>query len=718
MKTLNFMKFKNLFSLTINVCLAAVLTRGVALAQSSASTNSGATSLPDVVVTGKTSSYETQNAAAQTATKMDVPILDVPASVQSVTKQVLEDRGVTKISQFSDTVSDVHAESTYGGNQGAFFNVRGFSSANSLRDGFRAEGNLASRDVQNIERIDVLKGPAGALYTSMSAPGGVINTISKRPEDATWADLSLTGGSFGLVRPTADMNARLGESDDLLGRLNLAYEHNDTFRKFGEYWSYAVAPGLTWNIGPNSSLTVLTEYNHLNQDAFDFGVFNDPLTLARPRWVYYGLPRYDHGRNDTLSATLLFEHKLNDDWKWRESANFNQAWQRTGQTFAYSISGMDNVGVNPFSVPEFTRDYALQSDLEGKFSTGKINHTVLTGVDLSSATRGGDPFYQAYATMNLLAPNYNTTFDPATLTLEDAYDNTIYNVGIYAQDLMELGPQWKLFGGLRVDWYESDLTPHMSGDTIIHDDFSNISPRAGIVYQPLTNTSVYFSWGRSSVTVAQSEFNPPGTPIANSGFQPELSQQYEAGVKHDFLDGKVSSTLAAYQIERSHVLTQDPSNPLKQIQVGEQRSRGIDFDLGGQIINGWRAIATYAYCDAKVTRDNTIPVGDRLANVPRNSGSLWSTYRFQEGALKGLGMGLGEVYVGEREAMLPNTFKLASYWRTDAALYYTWQKWKAQVNFLNIFDKTYFVGGATGTYDFYVRPGQPFSVQATLSYRL
>jgi iron complex outermembrane recepter protein len=668
--------------------------------------------MPKVVIVGQMDAAATNTMSV--ATKMKVPLRDVPASVQVVPREVLEDRGVTQIGQIADTVSGVHQEASYGANGGTFFNIRGFSSANTLRDGFRAEGNLATRDVQNIETVEVLKGPTGALYAPMGALGGYINTVSKRPHEGTFGEVGITGGSFGLVRPFLDYNAPLDSKGSLLGRVNLAYEHNDTFRSFGGYWSVSAAPSLRWNISPDSSVILLTEYNHLHQDTFDFGVLNDPRTLVLSRRTYYGLPGYDFGRNDNYSATLLFEHDFNADWKWRESANFNYARQLSGQTFAYGFSGPDNFAVAPYT-PEFSSDYTLQSDLEGKFETGSVRHTVLGGIDLASYTRGGDPFTQGFATVDPLNLNYSVQIDPASVSLYDVYDNRVDDLALYLQDLVEITEQWKAFAGLRADWNQSTLTPHMAGDRSFSDHYFNFSPRAGLVYQPQKSTSLYASWGRSAVTVAQSIYSSPGVPPANVGFEPEQSRQFEMGVKQEFLGGKLDATLATYRLERSHVLTADPSNPLMQIQTGKQQSEGVEFDMAGQIASGWRVIGTYSYCDAKVTRDNLFPVGDRLANVPHHSGSLWSTYRFQEGALKGGGFGLGEVYVGSREAQLPNTFTLSGYWRTDAVVFYERSKWKAQLNVFNIFDRTYYFGGFVGSYNSYVRPGQPFSLQATVS---
>jgi iron complex outermembrane receptor protein len=237
-----------------------------------------------------------------------------------------------------------------------------------------------------------------------------------------------------------------------------------------------------------------------------------------------------------------------------------------------------------------------------------------------------------------------------------------------------------------------------------------LSPRVGIVWQPVESTSLYVSWSKSHVPNV-------GHSVSNSIFDAEKAEQFEVGVRQDIIKGKLSANLAAYDLTRDNVLTADPDNPLNQVQTGEQGSRGIEFDLAGEITPSWKLIASYAYTDAEVKSDTFFPVGDALSNVPEHSGSLWSTYQFQDGALKGFGFGAGVYYVGEREANLPNTYSLPGYWRTDAVLFYECENWRVQVNFLNVFDKDYYTGGDAGVFNYTLNPSQPFSVQASVTYR-
>ena len=182
------------------------------------------------------------------------------------------------------------------------------------------------------------------------------------------------------------------------------------------------------------------------------------------------------------------------------------------------------------------------------------------------------------------------------------------------------------------------------------------------------------------------------------------------GVKQNFLDNKLSATLAFFQITKQNVLTPDPVDDLFQIQTGEQRSRGIELDIAGEILPGWKVIANYAYIDGKVTKDNLIPVGDRLFGVPEHSAGLWTTYELQSGSLQGLGFGAGLYFVGEQEVDLPNTFKLPSYLRADASIFYRRQNYRFAVNFKNISNVKYYeVDGYS------IDPAPPFTVLGTVS---
>ena len=658
--------------------------------------------LPETTITARPPGYSPGDAS--TATKTDTPIKDLPASVQVVPKELLQDRGVTRIEQIAETVSGVHAEPSYGENGATFFNVRGFTTSNALRDGFRNYGYLANRDLQAVERVEILKGPAGALYGASGSLGGFINTISKRPQPGTFGELGLTLGSYGLLRPTLDFNAPLGGG--VTARLNLAYEHNDTFRDQGGYYSFSIAPALRWDVNEDTSLTLLMEYNRLEREGFDFGIPNVPQYRQLSRSRYHGLTS-DYGDNDTYAGTLIFEHRLSDEWKLRIAGHASYSNQISNQTFpdlgAYT-GGTRVPFFTYFASDEDSADYAVQAELLGKFATGAIQHNALFGVELSRVQHGfGSANYYGFD-LDLRDAGFRSAFGPKQSYADGKAEGDA--LGIYLQDMIELTPQIKILGGLRADWFQNRV--YDAGQKTGEADEQHFSPRAGIVWQPLPTTSLYASWSRS--------FAPNiGHSVSSSLFSAEEGEQFELGIKQDLIRDRLNATFSAFDLTRTGILTTDPTNPLKQIQTGEKRSWGIEFDLGGEPLPGWKITASYAYTDTEVVSDTFLPVGQPLSNVPRNSGSLWSTYQVQTGKLKGLGVGL--YYTGQREANLPNTYDLPAYWRTDATVFYERENWKAQINVLNVFDRQYYTGGETGVFNYTLNPSQPFSVQASVSFK-
>jgi len=279
-------------------------------------------------------------------------------------------------------------------------------------------------------------------------------------------------------------------------------------------------------------------------------------------------------------------------------------------------------------------------------------------------------------------------------------------IAVYFQNLVELTPQIKLLAGGRFDTVDSVYRDVETGTVYDETSDSKFSPRLGLVYQPTDSTSIYASWTNS--------FNPQifGKTRNNEPFKPETAEQFEVGIKQEFLNKRLSATLAYFDITKKNVLTTDPEDDNFSIQTGEQKSRGVELDVVGEILPGWKIIGTYTYTDANISQDNNSSlVNNRLVGVPYNSASLWTTYELQQGNLQGLGLGLGVVYVGEREASLPNNLKIPSYVRTDASIFYKRDNWRAALNFKNLFDTKYYESQS-----FFIVPAAPFTVLGTVSF--
>ena len=656
-----------------------------------------------------------QTTTAESTSRTSIALKDLPASIQVVPRALLRDRGVTRTDQLLDNVSGVLAESNYGGNGATFFNIRGFSENNGLRDGFRNYGYLAFRDVQNIEQVEVFKGPAGALYGGVGAVGGYVNTVSKRPGRDNFGELGITAGSYGLRRSTLDINRGLDNGVSV--RLNGAYEKNATFRENAGYDSWSIAPAISWNDGRGTSLTLLSEFNHLNRDGFDFGVPNIPNYRQLSRTRYYGLRdgvyagvAGDFAKNNTEAATLIFEHVLNDDWKVRTAAHYSHAHQLSQQSFpdSGSYAGGNFLDVSVYSgANEASRQYSVQTELLGNFTTGAFKHSLLAGIDYGYLEQGGAGSAVSLLTFDLFNPGYVSPL--VAVSASGPYHQAQgKDLGVYVQDLIDVTPQVKLHVGLRADRFENREL--LGGAEVAGGSQNAISPRIGLVWQPGAETSLFADWSRSHApNIAHG--------VTSSTYDAEIGEQVEIGVKHELIKNRLNATLAAFDLKRTNILTSDPLDPTRQVLTGKQASRGIEFDMAGAITPAWKIIAAYTYTDAFVKSDTSLPVGDALSNVPRHHASVWSAYEFETPALKGLGMGAGFYYVGERQANLPNTYKLPGYVRTDASLSYQSGAWRTQLNVINLFDRKYHTGGSASVFNYALDPSRPLSAQLTVTYR-
>ncbi len=281
-------------------------------------------------------------------------------------------------------------------------------------------------------------------------------------------------------------------------------------------------------------------------------------------------------------------------------------------------------------------------------------------------------------------------------------------MGIYIQDQITIAENLKLLLGGRFDLFQETSEDRLTDvETSQYD--TAFSPRVGIVYQPIPPISLYASYARS--------FSPTiGIAEGGDTFRPERGTQYEVGIRADITE-QLSANLALYDLTRTNVTTPAPDNPVFSVQTGKQRSQGIELDISGEISPGWNIIGGYAYTDARITEDNDPTIeGNQRFSAPEHSFSLWTTYRIQDGNLQGLGFGFGLYYIGERWADNVNTVELPSFLRTDAAIFYERDRFRAALNFRNIFD----VENYTSDYGLstFVNRGAPFTVLGTVSWQL
>ncbi|MEH2119404.1 MAG: TonB-dependent siderophore receptor [Nostoc sp.] len=666
----------------------------------------------ELVVTGEQDGYRVPNASAGTRT--DTPLRDIPQSIQVIPQEVLRDQQVTSTAEALKNITGLTLSGAGGANTGTVdvqFKTRGFD-GNAIRNGLPTGYAANSIEVSNIERIELLKGPASVLF-GQGSPGGTLNIITKQPLRDPFYAIEATLGNNNLYRGAVDLSGPLNNSKTVLYRLNTSYLDREATTDFFNNRVFFIAPVLRWDISEKTNLTLEADYTDQKTENGLRGLPAEGTVLPNPNGKiplnrYIGEPDYNQeGKTGRVGYRL--EHQFSENWSFRNA--FNATFFRFDfDKLALSDYLEDDkrtlarYGVRDYK--EYYNAYNLTADLIGKFSTGSIRHQLLFGVDLSRTdTIESTGVYTTAPSIDLFNPVYGQPFGDIT----DRYKSSgsTDTLGFYVQDQVNLTNNLKLLLGGRFDTSSSTSRDELA-NTESSDSSDAFTPRFGIVYQPIEPISLYASYSRS--------FTPPQSKQDFYGnlFEPERGTQYEVGIKAD-ISSKLSATLAFYDLTKSNILTPDPdpAHANFNIQIGGQRSRGIELNLSGEILPGWKFYGGYAYTDAQITNDNTYPVGNRLNNTPENSFNLWTTYEIQKGSLQGLGFGVGFFFVSDRQGDLENTFKLPSYFTTDAAIFYKRGQLRTQLNFKNLFDVDYF---DTALSNLRVFPGEPFTVQGTISW--
>ncbi len=405
------------------------------------------------------------------------------------------------------------------------------------------------------------------------------------------------------------------------------------------------------------------------------------------------------------------EHRLSENWSVENA--FQAILTKSNNNprlFATKLESNDrildgNIITNP--TPGLYNAYDVNTQVTGQFNTGSFEHQLLIGTEYAWYNYHGSQEVFAAPSVDIFNPVYQ---QPIRGSIRSMFrgGNRVDDLGVYAQDVIKLFSNLKLVLGARYDWAENGSFNQIPTPTSTSISSEAFSPRVGLVYQPIKPISLYASYSRSFVPQT-------GLSASNNPFQPQRGTQYEVGVKADLLGDKLSANLALYDLTLTNNLTTDLNNTAFSIATGEERSRGVELFVTGEILPGWNAIASFAYTDPRVTKDNSTPpiVGNLINLAPQNQASLWTTYIIPKGNLKGLGAGFGLFYVGDREGDLANSFKLPSYVRTDAALYYRRGQFDAALNFQNLFDIKYFDSAVRNVQVYY---GTPFTVIFSLGY--
>jgi iron complex outermembrane recepter protein len=614
------------------------------------------------------------------AYKADIGPLDLPQSAGVVTSKVIEDQQVNRLGDAVRNVSGVSLVQTRGG-VGETFSARGYiigitgASSSIFKNGVLSN-TAGFPEASSLESIEVLKGSSALLYGNVSG-GLIINMVTKKPKFESGGEIAMRYGSYNLYKPMIDLYGPI--SQDMAFRVAATYENSGSYRNSVKTERTYVNPSLQYNIGKNTTLLIEGDYlrDNLTPD-FGIGSINNGRALPNvPRSQYINTSwAYSHMNQYTGTATL--KHHFTDNWH----LNFIASAQGTNID-SYQASLPNNVAANGDWNRGLARantiedDYTGQVNLNGKFKSGTIGHQLLIGADVTKvlnisnayAFNGVPASTYVYDKINTINLNkFTARSDIPTATDTARTTAPVYRLGVYAQDLVSLTDKLKVLAGIRWSWQQ---TPQTEIDYLLKQTSGNgtaankydrgFSPKIAFIYQPAAATSLYATYSNNFIVNTGTDVNT-GQSIA-----PSLVDQYEAGIKNELLDGKLSVNMSVYRIVNNNLAVVAPfkadgtinsDNTVKTLS-GQTTSNGLEIDVNGNLSKNFYFILGYSYNNAKYTKTSGLKgsfvQGETLVNAPAGTANASLFYTFTDPVLHGVRIGASAFYTGSRFGGYNNT---------------------------------------------------------------
>lgn len=665
-------------------------------------------------------SYKTDTS---TSKKYTAPLRETPKSVTVIPQQVIRDTGATSLVDALRTTPGITFGAGEGGNPaGDRPIIRGFNAeSDTFVDGMRDPASQ-SREIFNVESIEVSKGP-GSAFTGAGSTGGSLNLVSKTAKLGSFYDGGFTWGSDQTKRTTLDLNQQMTDTSAL--RLNLMkHEANVAGRDGVDVSRWGVAPTFSFGLGTDTR--VIVGYYHVETDDMpDYGI---PLTLNPARSKYnvdkpvnvdrdnfYGVTNRDYRETTNDSGTFRIEHDLNED------LTLSNSFRMSRSTLDYIVTNPDDSKGNVArdSVYRGTKNrnstssgWVNQTDLSAKFNTGAIEHSLVTGLEFSYQDTHNRPYILTSAasgtTCNAAlfrSGDCTSLYNPTpgdnwngTITDSAAFTDTdTKTAAAYVFDTLKFNEQWSLNLGLRYDNYKTKSSGFSTGGRgSVAGNFSRentsdlVNYQIGVVYNPLPNGSVYAAYSTSSNPAGETSGNGNLELAANnSDLDPEKNRNYEIGTKWDFFGDDLSLTAALFRTEKTNARIDDPDGATTQVLDGEQRVNGLELTYTGKLTRNWKVYGGYTYMESEVIKTTlAADEGNHMPSTPRNNFTLWSTYDLVPEKLT---IGAGATFVDSQFGNVANSVEIPSYWRYDAmASYRLTKNVDLQLNVQNLTDKRYF----------------------------
>lgn len=705
--------------LLAGVVAEAFMMPGVAMAasegpadQSQARIESASDDDSSIVVTARRYPTEIANGS-----KLDLPILKTPQAINTVSAEEMAVRGVQSVAQAIQNTPGIVTQ--YGDTDVRYdwISIRGFNPGrylDGLRLPFGARGYSQMRiEPYGLERIEVLKGPASALY-GQSAPGGLLNMVSKRPTDKPVHEILLQAASYNRFQAGVDFGGPISSSGQVTYRLTGLARTSDASTDYLDEKRIFVAPSLRFQPDEDTSITILSEYQKITSNGGGapaalptVGTLYPNVNGKIPRSVFIGDPDYDHFSNEQWSVGAELSHQFNDRFGFQQNVRYSSVSTDTQRVQAIALAADGRtLSRYAWAFPETSRVFSSDSRFTAKFASGAMTHEFLVGLDYQfERARYEESALRQAPSIDIFNPVYSGGIvrPPAATIIAQKRDQT----GIYGQYLLT----WNRLSLLASGRYDVaaattvTTTVATSSNAVVRQSDSKFTGRVGLTYMLTDSLSTYVAYGTS--------FQPTsGTDRLGAIFEPTTGKQWEAGAKFQLPDRNGLITVAVYDLRQTNVATPDPQDFRFNTQTGEARVRGIELEAKFTPVAGLNLIGSYAYSESKVLKANAnsggVSIrGNELPFVSNHQASARADYTVQDGALRGLGFGFGGTYFGRLFGDAANLYRIPGAAIFDAALRYdlgealpSLRGVNLAVNASNLFDRRYLKTciAATGCY--------------------
>jgi len=686
------------------VIALSLVTTAIAPARADDAAALAPTVLPKVTVTAEHESDGYLAERNRSAMKTDTPLLDVPQSVSVVTRDLILDQSMQSL---ADVVRYIPgAGMAQGeGNRDTII-LRGNSSTSDFFvDGVRDDVEYY-RDLYNLDRVEVLKGP-NAMIFGRGGAGGVVNRVTRQAIWNAVREMSLQGGSWNDLRATFDVGDAL--TDSVAARVTGVYEDSESYRDGFELERKGINPTMAWSIGDSTVVRLSYEYFDYDRVA-DRGI---PSLDGRPyrtdESTFFGDPAQSPTNATVNQGSVVIDHAFNDNVAIRNRtmyADYDKFYQNVFPGAVDALAG--TVAITAYNNEQLRENLFNQTDLTFSFDTGGIRHGFLAGMEFGEQTT--DNFRQT-GYFNDVDTSIQAALDNPTIAVPLTFRQSATDAdnhgratiaAVYVQDQIRLSPQWEAVLGLRFDKFDMDITNNRTGENFKSSD-DLLSPRAGLIYKPIDPMSIYASYSMTYVPRAGAQLT--SLNLTNQALDPEEFENIEVGAKWDVWPG-LALTAALFQLDRTNVVIQDPNDPSVSIRVDGQRTEGFEFGASGQVSEAWSIQGGYAYQDGELT---AALGGTRLAQLPKHVVSLWNRYDLTPA----WGFGLGIVHQTEMYAAADNAVTLPEFTRVDAGVFYTPNdRLRVQLNIENLLDEQYYPNAHNNNN---ISPGSPMAIRAAVT---